>query len=318
MLKRIFRPSATNPSQRSLDVMFHKVTRVRVLDGGVSNGKAIGKDVLLDIADTQSIATLRDCLVIDEDRSIGHCMCLGDPAIEFYAGWRRTATIGIHHGRSIRWDAWKHDALLLDGRRLLTWLAEQGATAHLEAYEQDQVRAEEYRQAAIRWEQAMPTCLLPYWDQMRASGGRMATFIPIPQKGENHQGQMGASTGGIAPLLQTLETEYPDLELRVLELFMWYGSGKGPWNGYPEYENVAERLLLEFPTSQLITALDLHPLTPLHLEGAARYFAGYYFNTQKRNEAQQIPQELKRKLLSYSLLTSDEDKIRRAKKAFTN
>lgn len=326
MLKKVFarlfahrhpQSNAPDPSQHSLDAMFDQVTRVRVLDGGVSGGKALGKEVLLDVADTESIATLCDCLAIVEDKStFGHCMCLGDYALEFYAGRRRIATIGLHHGRSIRWDAWKHDALLQDGRRLLTWLADRGATAPLEAYEEDQRRAEEYRQAAIRWQQAMPACLHPYWDQMRASAGNMATFIPVPQKGEGHQGQAEASTGGMTPLLQALETEYPDLETRVLELFKWYGSGKGPWSGFPSYESAAETLLLEFPTSQLVTALTRHPLTPMHLEGAARYFAGYHFNTQKQNQARQIPQELKQRLLTHSLMSSDEDKIRRAKKAF--
>jgi hypothetical protein len=308
--------AATDPSQRSLDAMTHRVTRVRVLNGGVSGGRAIGKEVLLDVTDPGSIATLRECLAIVEDSStFGHCMCLGDYAMQLYAGRRRIAMIGLHHGRSIRWDAWRYDALLQDGRRLLTWLADRGATAPLEAYEEDQRRAEENRQAAIRWQQAMPACLHPYWDQMLASAGNMATFIPVPQGGEGHQGQAEASSG-LTPLLGALETEYPDPERRVLALFEWYGSGKGPWSGFPSYEGTAEALLLEFPTSQLVTTLVRQPLAPMHLEGAARYFAGYYFNTQKPDERDQIPQELKQRLLTHSLESSDEDKIGRAKRAF--
>lgn len=311
------RSSAPDPSQHSLDAMFDRVTRVRVLDGGVSGSRALGKEVLLDVADTGSIATLRDCLAIVEDAStFGHCMCLGDYALELYAGRRRIATIGLHHGRSVRWSAWKHDALLRDGRQLLTWLADRGATAPLEAYEEDQRRAEEYRQAAIRWQQAMPACLHPYWEQIQASAGNMVGFIPVPQKGKAQQDQAEAPTGGVSPLLRALETEYPDVGTRVLELFKWYGSGMGPWSGFPAYESVVETLLLEFPTSQLVTALTRRPLTPVHLEGAARYFAGYYFNTRKPNEAQQIPQELKQRLLAHSLTSSDEDKVHRANTAF--
>jgi hypothetical protein len=146
MLRRLFARFAPDPSQRSLDAMLGRVTRVRMLDGGVSGDRPLGKDVLLDVADSESIAALRDCLAIVEDKStFGHCMCLGDYALQFYAGRRRAATIGLHHGRSIRWSAWKHDALLRDGLRLLAWLADQGAAAPLEAYEEDQRRAEEYR-----------------------------------------------------------------------------------------------------------------------------------------------------------------------------
>jgi hypothetical protein len=297
--------------------MLDRVTRVRVLSGGVSGGKAIGKEELLDVADAESIATLRDCLAIVEDRStFGHCMCLGDYALQFYAGRRRIATIGLHHGRSIRWIAWKHDALLRDGRRLLTWLADRGATAPLQAFEEDQRRAEEYHQAAIRWQQAMPTCLHPFWDQMRTSADGMVSFVPVSRQGESQQGEVEDPAGGLTPLLQVLAAEHPDPETRALELFRWYGSGMGPWSGFPAYEGVVETLLLSFPTDQLVTALTRHPPTSAHIEGAARYFAGYQFSTHKRDEAQQIPQELKKRLLAHSLMSSDEDKIRRAKAAF--
>ncbi len=321
MPKRLFaRLSARkpNPSQHALDALFKKVTRARVLDGGTARGKALGKEVLLDISDAQAIAILQDCLAIVEDEStFGHCMCLGDQALELYAGRRLVATIGLHHGRSIRWEAWKHDALLQDGHRLLTWLAERGVTAPLEAYEEDQRRAEAYRQAAAKWQGAMPKCLLPFWDQMQASAGGMVAFIPTPQGGQPREGQIQAATGDLAPLLRALEAEYPDVEQRVLALFRWYGSGQGPWSGFPSYESVAEGLLLTFPTGQLVAALSRHSLTPPHLEGAARYFAGYCFNTYRRREAQQLPKGLKQRLLAHSLLSSDEDKLGRAKRAFS-
>ena len=73
--------------------------------------------------------------------------------------------------------------------------------------------------------------------------------------------------------------------------------------------------MLEFPTDQLVTALARYPLTPVHLEGAARYFSGYQFNTYRQGEAQQIPQELKERLLAHSLMSPDEDKTGRARAA---
>ena len=317
MLRRLLARFAPDPSQRSLNAMLNRVTRVRMLDGGVSGDRPLGEDVLLDVADSESIEMLRDSLAIVEERStFGHCMCLGDYALQFYAGRRNIATIGLHHGRSIRWNAWKYDALLRDGQRLLTWLADQGAAAPLEAYEQDRRRAEEYRQAAIRWRQAMPACLQPYWDQMRVSADGMVSFIPVSQRGEEgQQSQVEDPTGEVALLLDALEAEYPEPESRILALLKWYGCGMGPWSGFPSYEIVAERLLLVFPTDQLVTALTRYPLTPVHLEGAARYFCGYQFNTYKPGEVQQIPQELKERLLTHSLKSSDEDRARRAKAA---
>ena len=41
--------------------------------------------------------------IVEDPSTFGHCMCLGDPAIELYEKRKKVATIGFHHGRSIRW-----------------------------------------------------------------------------------------------------------------------------------------------------------------------------------------------------------------------
>jgi hypothetical protein len=82
------------------------------------------------------------------------------------------------------------------------------------------------------------------------------------------------------------------------------------------YEEVAERLLVDFPTEALITALSQQPLLPSQLEGAARYFAGWNFRTQKPDDIQQLPADFKRRLLTQSSTTSNSDNVQRAQKAF--
>ena len=104
--------------------------------------------------------------------------------------------------------------------------------------------------------------------------------------------------------------------MRVLELFRWYGSGVGPWSGFPAYEIVVEELLLTFSTLQLVAALSRHSLTTAHLEGAARFFGGYSFGKHRRLELRDIPADLKSRLLAHSLTSTDEDKTSRAKAAF--
>lgn len=41
-----------------------------------------------------------------------------------------------------------------------------------------------------------------------------------------------------------LEVAVPDPVERVRALYKWFGAGKGPWSGYPSYEDAAEQLLL--------------------------------------------------------------------------
>ena len=75
------------------------------------------------------------------------------------------------------------------------------------------------------------------------------------------------------PLRTGLSRQYPDEQTRILALYAWFGSGEGPWSGFPGYEIVAEELLLEFQTEALIKAAEATG-SAQQLEGAARLFGG--------------------------------------------
>ena len=284
---------APNPTQASLDAMLAKVTYVKMLEGGVYKDKALGKKILLETSDRQTIQALSAGLSILEDpRSFGHCMCLGDHALEFYHYSQRIATIGLHHGVSIRWDAWKYDAHLSDNLKLLYWLAAQGVPEPLLAFQRDQALTEEAEAAFSNWKAQMPDCLTIDENEW------MSLQWDTPK------------------YLQALQSAYPDGAQLALVLFAWFGSGNGPWSGYPSYEDLPLQLLLELPTAQLVAALSSTALSKEQLEGGARYFSSWYFCTQKSGDMALIPAELKAQLLAHSLDSSDTDRILRAKNAF--
>jgi hypothetical protein len=105
--------SAPDPAQRDLDDILLKTSRVRVVACGAYRGRALGTETLVDSTDIRTIQALRKILKIVEDpRTFGHCRCLGGPTLEMYAAEELLATIAVHHGKSIRWDKWKHDAQL--------------------------------------------------------------------------------------------------------------------------------------------------------------------------------------------------------------
>ena len=116
-----------DPNQQDLNELFANVSRVCVLSGFMLQGKASGGKVLLDSSDANSIRGLAACLKIDDDpQTFRHCACLGGPTIELYAGAELVATIGLHHGRSIRWKKWRHDAQLADSKSITRWLQDRG------------------------------------------------------------------------------------------------------------------------------------------------------------------------------------------------
>ncbi len=281
------------PSRDMLTSMLTEITRARVLDDGVVDGSAIGMTVLLDTADKRSIQALRESLEIVEDpASFGQCMCIGDLAIELYDESELAATIGLHHGRSIRWHAWKYDASLQDGLALLDWLADRGVAGPRDQYEAARRLSLEHEEAAARWQRSMPDCLESLWEHMREFGV------------------------DIEPMHQALEEAHPDRTTRIVAIFEWFGSGMGPWSGYPSYERVPEQLLLKYATAELVVALTRDLPSATLLEGAARFFAGWEFRRKRKRELAQIPPALKQKLLDHALTSPGAGNKERAKSAF--
>jgi len=285
--------TAPDPTQASLDAVLGKMSRVQVIDGGMVGDKALGTAVLMEASDHPSLDRLRAALAIVEDPdTFGHCMCLGGPTLRLYAGDDPLATIGIHHGVAIRWNAWKHDAHLWDSGALRFWLAERGVPGPQQEFEDAQRRAAEQERAAMTWLEAMPACLKPFWQEMQGFEVNLAA------------------------LSQALSDAYPAQAERIRSLFHWFGSGAGPWSGFPMYEGVAEKLLLQYPTQALVAALQGSSLTRSQMEGAARLFAGWDFSRQRRRDRLLLPEALRQRLLEHALSGRIQDNVERAQRAF--
>ena len=121
------RSTAPQPTQVSLDAILARVHGVRVYKNGGYKDTLVGGHVLLaEATDRGSLTELADALRIVEGPS-GHCMCHGSPTLELLgSNSRRLALLSVHHGRSIRWTGWKDDAVLVDGSKLVAWLAARG------------------------------------------------------------------------------------------------------------------------------------------------------------------------------------------------
>ena len=119
--------AGTDPRNAELAELLDRVDRVRVREGYMFRGQPTGSRVLLDTTDATALAALPAALGIDEDPdTFDHCACLGGPTLELYEAGTRVATLGIHHGKSIRWASWRHDALLSRPDALTSWLVENG------------------------------------------------------------------------------------------------------------------------------------------------------------------------------------------------
>jgi hypothetical protein len=146
--------------------------------------------------------------------------------------------------------------------------------------------------AEERWQQAMPSSLRPFW------------------------AQMSRSILELAPMESALAAEIPEARDRILALLEWYGAGRGPWSGFPSYEEAPEKLLLGYSTIDILAAIDGRELSAPQTEGAARFFGAWTFGQERPQDLALLPAALRERLLQHSLQSADEDKRGRARHAF--
>ncbi len=108
---------------------------------------------------------------------------------------------------------------------------------------------------------------------------------------------------------------------RIRVLLGWFGSGAGPWSGFPVYEDVPARMLLEYPAPELIAAVQGAVLTGSEKTGAARFFSCYTHRGPFRMKDDMsmiglLPLQMKRTLLEHVLKSGDKDNIDRARSSF--
>jgi len=149
-----------------------------------------------------------------------------------------------------------------------------------------------------QWLTAMPKAIVPVWS---VSLGQF-NLVDINMD--------------ITPLRAALEREVPNETSRILALLQWFGSGSGPWSGFPYYEAAAEKLLIEYPTAKIVEAIQSTTVGSAQAEGAARLFGGWEFPQQRPGGLKEVPDTLKKALWNHVKGTQDTDKLSRAARAF--
>jgi hypothetical protein len=123
---------------------------------------------------------------------------------------------------------------------------------------------------------------------------------------------------GIIELQGVLKGAYPDGRERALALLSWYGNGAGLWSGFPQYEEIADKLILGIPEGDLVRALSDPGLSESQLEGGARFLAGVKTRSLRNSILWQLSEDRKRAFLDYILRSTDEDKKKRAMNVFSS
>ncbi len=249
-----------------------------------------GDKVLYDSMDIKDLIALRESLEVIVPDGYQYCACIGSPAVHLYEGEIRLLSFTNHHGLAVRTPLWSSDAPVADPDKWVNWFAKLGITGPKEELDKMRIMEKEWEEDLSRWMNVMPESLKPIWSEALDAYGEVDTNR----------------------LDEALKKEMPEQDERILALLEWYGSGSGPWSGFPSYETAPEEMIQEYKTVDIVNVIEFNELNPSQKEGAARFFAG----RKRRNELDQLPDGLKGELLEHVMQSDNEDNKARAKYAF--
>jgi hypothetical protein len=209
----------------------------------------------------------------------GYCMCIG--TLVFDLGGTE---ITLHHGESVRWPSSGGNHVLANPDLVMDWLTARGIRFVREQYEEARRSAAESAEQARRWRAAMPASLQPFFDEMRRGGGSSDPRWTA-----------------------AIEAEIPDPVERARVLLDLFGSGAGPWSGYPSWESVPEALLVEMPRATLLAAIGEAP-EERRREGAVRLFSGWEFRRKPRRRRARLPAPVVDLLVAHVAASGDSAK----------
>ncbi|HZI58777.1 MAG TPA: hypothetical protein VFF39_18485 [Verrucomicrobiae bacterium] len=272
------------------------------------SGENLTPDIIYSSADPKDIAELMRAISVAPPRGWFRCACIPPIEIDLSARGKSLGVITIQESLTIGFSRWSGDARLADEEKLLKWFDVRGITGPRRRVEAIHAREKADLAASERWLKGMPAGLRPLW---RKAADNRLWWIDV-------SGALSASVKLIKP---ALEQQYPDSGERTRALFSWFGSGAGPWSGYPADEDVVSGLLLEYQPAELLAALQNTRLTDSEMEGAARFFSGYchgylFCPVEENKLLKLLPAETKKSLLDHVLAAGDEDKVSRARHAF--
>lgn len=233
-------------------------------------------------------------LVIPDQWSLSIC---AEPRISLYKDGKEIASINNVLGYAVKTSVWSGNALVADSEKWLQWFDARGMPRVRKERDDADAENKRYTKEEASWYAAMPRGLKESYEKQRYRVG-------IPGKYD------------LREMNVALQDEYPDPNDRMLSLLHWYGSGSDSWSSSYDYEVIAEKLLFQYATADIVGALHKVKPTETQIEGAVKFFAGWDFSRTRGKELDQIPAALKKELLSHALKSEDVDKRERAKSAF--
>jgi hypothetical protein len=218
-------------------------------------------------------------LGIDDIQSVGHCMCIGWPALEFYRQGKLVATLSDQHGLALRWnEGWPRDGVMTSASASYVngWLAD-----HVPAVRAQQQAARAYQdeqaREMLRFLEPFPPQVRPLLSQVDGTPlapGGMRQFSPGgPGAASNGRGLK--ATENSDPVVRQILAQMPDEVALTVAGCRALGSLEGSTSSWTITTDKERRVLTamgEVGGDSFTAVLDKLKGEPRALIGAARLY----------------------------------------------
>lgn len=270
----------------------------KIVFNKVRNNKRI---ILYESKNKKDLSDLKLSIEIKPQNAGKKCTCKGgannngDYSFQLFKDNKETLEINIHSGSNLSCNLWDQTGAITNLDKWYAWFDDHKIIRPRQEPTKFDKNTDEILAYRDRWLEGMPLSIRPLWMFQNE-----APFKNIE----------------IQPFIEPLKKEFPNQNKRILAILSWYGSGAGPWFSCPDYEIVGEKMLLEYKTAEIATAIQSVPkLTDAQKEGSLRYFSSYYSSKEKRN-INELNNKTRETLWNFVKNTKDEKKLSFAKITF--
>jgi hypothetical protein len=286
------------PEPSELDAVLLRASHVRLGMVVPRVGDPTESEPVVDLSHPDERDRLRTAMEV-ESLPGSVCMCSGDVRFEFLdPDGECFAIVALHHGATLRWDGWKADAVLADGRSLLRWLDEHGLADPLRQFEEDEARRARADAEEAAWIAAIPPAL----DTLREP------MLALSRTGRDPSPEL------LAEARDRLSQAVSDPVNRVLLLLAWCGAGTGRCSGFPVHEKVPGLLLKDVPVAEIVAGLQDPRADGRHFAGAVRHLVGWRSRPEQKRDVAALPAPLRARLRQEAEDSGDPDTQFRAER----
>lgn len=253
-----------------LQAALKSADRLRVRSGGTCHRRTEEEKTLFEIIKTEDVKEVISNIRIDPLKSNFHCMCCGNPSLEFYKGGDLLVTLGFHHGKSLRWmdGPWPMDGMLTSDSSvfLCELLDKHGIQGPLAEQREERKRRQAAQRRFAIYKRLLPEGVKTHLSEAKTAEDATNAFI-LGEKNKGRRVALGLKIIGCDYGSWNQKNSFDPLIMALLD-------NKVPidMSDMKDNKNIKQKDLIS--AQDIIEAVEKNKDDEMLARGAARWFLG--------------------------------------------